>query len=600
MSDSLKTPKQYAHLHRLAPTQFSENVSSRPLNALDIGEYRKRNELDRTLDDYDERVLKIVSERLRNEIRDSSTTIFAIDSDVVMSALAWTKKDAYKNTFYSGILLELLWGRSILLPGSLVELLNVFERSEILRPRNYDSSMANAFRDAFRNRKTRRLDKSLYAKVLSSLEPSSEEKNIIFLLESLAESRTLDVIDALGYDEAVFLRCCNILGHERRNYSRNNRVDAYNYATCFEINAHTVKNGIRVALVSNTKALNKLDDDVNSRSSEEYTPYVMSVQQALLYIILKKNHVDIVDAEIAAWQLRQEVHRLRGMLRDEKSLPEHFLGALKDGQLDVDLRLVGGISFIQNVMNDAAANKKARIQAFDQRYDIDGAWYFYDNVKKELERIAEKTLFSKTVIEGRRNISDKFLIVAEPTLLDQQVDFYAKMSESGSDVVETRVGSVGVESDAPHRIVCVVQGALGFRLFVEEISHLITNLSSSIIAGEFEKFEDPADLSLDVMFLSQHFTDSHLELPFGPIESNELFSKFGYVNTDYELKVCHIDCDLFESSYEGQICVLKIHHRLADLAYDFLDKLACTPDRKPVKIPEEAFRKSLSQLSIGS
>lgn len=287
--------------------------------------------------------------RLESELRASTITLervrdagkkvrFCVDFDVIRSASAVDPENE-PLSFWSKLFLESGQSEFLLLPGTVVELLDYTRKLETKQ--NVRSHFADALLESFHKLKfdqvklSSRYEEFIRQSVTSG-DLIADERLANLVVDHL---RPLSTSELCEIDGDVFYRSIVHLSHGARSGQfRNNRVDAYNLALVKALNDQN--SDFLYVIVSNTSAMENLDKAVIQQSFYSgSSPFEELPDRSIVWKPARSFVFSVLDgvgndaSRISlGWRLVQNLSGFRSQLKAEKAARSSKRGRASDDE----------------------------------------------------------------------------------------------------------------------------------------------------------------------------------------------------------------------------------------------------------------------------
>ncbi|HEX8238371.1 MAG TPA: hypothetical protein VF574_01380 [Allosphingosinicella sp.] len=342
------------------------------------------------------------------DARHGYTTQYALDFDVIKGALDLHIENAFQQ-FWSSVVINLGDMNFNLFPGTLFELQKyLLDKIETVRRRS-SRLFGNKLHDVFDLLRVSHI-RNPYHSELESFRLLDLERRDQYILKAvqdqLTEKQTFPKIHAGVFESAVRY----ISRGSRVDLWENNRADAINYSILHSCNRHIRETGVRHILVSNTRAMQRLDQamratfslgDVDTSDSAVdlfRSGVVWNARSTALHQLLLRAGGGAAGAETIAWKIVGNISDYRKRLAE---IREHSLLHRSAANLpylkDLLVGVVAEFDDIQRQLDTAASRNQIMLDG--AIYQPDDPEEFYQTMERFIDNRLSESGYRKTLIQ---------------------------------------------------------------------------------------------------------------------------------------------------------------------------------------------------------
>jgi len=510
-----------------------------------------------------ERDVKFATDELSRR-RHSRPPSFCIDFDVMFEA-SQLRALGGQLPFWSALLFYLDATKQVVLPGTLFETLNFFNKNSEDRIGDLGSK---------------------FIEIFQSFKPSDQAfgttldkaaRYIFALLQKKCE--VMKSSDLGAFNENTFDTAVQILAHtNRRDKVDSNRVDALNFSIISQLFTQSQADSPEMVLVSNSMALRNLQRstiDPRHKIRSRAHHVVWNARAASIFQCLCAVTDSLLHANDLAWDLYQEVvdeRRATQYMMDRlKGSDEVIVPVRKNYQSDISALLFG--VEIHNASNIPDADLMHISPDLETDKDIEAA---HEALNKDVE------LYLKEIV-AEKNLSNYDLIVKNNNNKSSISEFPVddkftcrKHFKVSSDQVATQ-DSILLYSD---RAQIVIEGNISPLRFVAALDRVRSELRRKLINNSLNVTSPDDDLCKVVMFAKGILIETdEVDLKWSMLVPNnnedhdddlnsdahaiiDRFRKMFLDRTDMMPSLFRITTDYFDASYEGDVVVFSTRNIL--------------------------------------
>lgn len=507
--------------------------------------------------------IRLIKDDIDLELHEGTKTIYCTDFDVIASATDW-RESSSQNSYWASLIFHFPRLSLFLLPGTLYEI------NSYIRKKKNRIDKLNTFESAF-------LDLTLKAMsdegnsdeanqkfnsiigTFKSTHLNSRELYILNILKKKIDAPENHTLPPIDQDFLYYSIDCLSMG-ARVDKSINNRIDAINYSLCHALNMESFKSGNRYILVSDTRAMHKLNQIMKgslSYSSDSHyfdSGFVRSSRTTALELLIRKIGRSIAGSEALCYKLLEDIAQYIRKISD-------LIVTKRQAQVGSDKRaiavfegnnpFVNLVSSIEHLQNELAAekekSKKIQLSFYDHQFGKNPS-DFYMGLEKQIDNLLRRSSF-KRIFED--------VNVGRTTELKLEVNSDPK----GFSFIQERTASdkfenvVAVSRDYKKFSQYIIPGNAPLPQFISVYNLLSSNISAEIARGIYH----------DAMWNSDEGTLTAISESTGEIRSLEIGSRTDLTLVDVsemlgiypaEIDLLRFDNPVFSFSHEKDFLVL--------------------------------------------